>query len=97
MSAARRDTQERYTGKQGLADVNAAFREVWKKIDAQIVELIEGDDVVVAMMRMRLLSHEGVDLEVEEDWPYWLRDGTVVRVEQHATKPSALEAAGLSG
>ncbi|HSD23718.1 MAG TPA: nuclear transport factor 2 family protein [Solirubrobacterales bacterium] len=86
-----------YMGKQGLAEVTAAFRQVWTKIDAQIIELIENDDVVVSVMRMALRSHEGVSLDVEEAWAYWLRDGRVVRVEQHATRESALGAAGLTG
>jgi ketosteroid isomerase-like protein len=89
-------TAQTFKGKRGLAEVTADFREVWAKIDAEIVELIDGDDVVVSVMRLGLRSQEGVDLEADEAWAFWLRDGRVVRVEQHGTRESALEAAGLA-
>ena len=31
-----------------------------------------------------------------EGWATWIRDGKITRIEHHATKEEALEAAGLS-
>ena len=49
----------------------------------------------MAVVRIELRSHAGVELEVEEAWAYWLRDGKLIRIEQHGTREKALEAAGL--
>ena len=42
---------ETFTGLQGLVEGMASFREVWARIDPNIIELIEGDDVAVSVMR----------------------------------------------
>jgi ketosteroid isomerase-like protein len=84
-----------FTGHQGMADALASFGEVWEQTAAHIIALIEGDDVVVAVVRFDLRSHEGVELEVEEAWAYWLRDGKLTGIEQHGSREKALEAAGL--
>ena len=85
-----------FTGHRGMADGVASFGEAWAETAAHIIELIEGDDVVVAVVRFDLRSHEGVELEVEEAWAYWLRDGKLTRIEQHGSRGQALEGAGLS-
>lgn len=85
-----------FTGHQGLVRAVAMFSEAWAETNARIIEVIEGDDVVVAVVRIALRSHAGVDLVVEEAWAYWLRNGKLVRLEQHGTREQALEAAGLS-
>ena len=87
---------ETFTGHRGMADAVARFGEVWADTAAQITELIEGDDVVVAVLRIELHSHAGVELDVEEAWTYWLGDGKLTRIEQHGTRQKALEAAGLA-
>jgi hypothetical protein len=87
---------ETSTGLQGLTDAVATFAEVWETTEAHIVELIEGDDVVVAVVEIELRSRAGVDLEVEEAWVYWLRGAKLVRIEQHGSRKKALNAAGLS-
>jgi ketosteroid isomerase-like protein len=85
-----------FRGYDGLRLAQADFGEVWARIEPQLIELIDDDDVVVAMVRIGVHSHAGLDLEIEEGWAYWFRDGRVVRIEQHASKEKALEAAGLS-
>jgi ketosteroid isomerase-like protein len=87
---------ETFTGLTGVARAVAMFGEVWAKTTAHVVDLIEGDHVVVALVRIELRSRAGVDLEVEEAWAYWLRDGKIVRIEQHGAVAQALEAAELS-
>jgi ketosteroid isomerase-like protein len=84
-----------FTGHAGMADAVAMFGEVWAQTTAHITELIEADDVVVAVVRIEVRSQAGVDLEVEEAWAYWLRDGKLTRIEQHGDRQEALEAAGL--
>ena len=85
-----------FTGHRGMADAIANFKEAWAETATHIIELIEGDDVVVAVLRFDLRSHAGVELEVEEAWAYWLRDGKLTRIEQHGSREKAIEAAGLS-
>jgi len=83
-----------FTGHAGMADALAMFGEVWAQTAAHILKLIEGDDAVVALVRIELRSQAGVDLDVEEAWAYWLRDGKITRIEQHGDRQAALEAAG---
>ena len=87
---------ETFSGHRGMAAAVASFAEAWAKTAAHIIELIEGDNVAVAVVRFELLSQTGVELEVEEAWAYWLRDGKFTRIEQHGSRRKALEAAGLS-
>jgi ketosteroid isomerase-like protein len=86
---------ETFSGHRGMAAAVAMFGEVWAETAARIIELIDGDDVVVAVFRIELRSHAGVELVVEEAWAYWLRDGKLTRIEQHGNRQQALEAAGL--
>ena len=85
-----------FHGFDGLLDALADFREAWARIEPQLVELIDDDDVVVALIRFRVHSQVGLDLEFDEGWAYWFRGGQIARIEQHASKQEALEAAGLS-
>src|SRR3954468_9103865 len=59
---------ETFTGPDGIARALAMFGEIWEKTTANVVDFIEGDDVVVAVLLMELRSHAGVGLEVEEAW-----------------------------
>ena len=86
-----------FTGHRGMADGVASFGEAWAETAAHIIELIEDDDVVVAVIRFELVSQTGVELEVEEAWAYWLHDEKITRIEQHGSRQKALEAAGLLG
>src|SRR3954453_17931979 len=85
-----------FTGHAGLVRAVEMFGEAWAQTKARVIDVIEGDDVVVAVVSIELRSHAGVDLEVEEAWAYWLRDGKLVRIEQHGTREQAVDAAGLS-
>jgi ketosteroid isomerase-like protein len=87
---------ETFIGHDGLLAVMASFSEVWAEIDPTITELVEGDDVAVAVINFALRSHAGVDLKIEEAWAYWFRNGKICRIEQHAGRDAALEAVGLS-
>ena len=87
---------QEYHGHDGLMRGFGEFGEAWQSIEAEIVEMLEGADTVVAVGRFRLKAHSGVELEVEETWAYWLSDGLVRRVEQHGSRDAALAAAGLA-
>jgi ketosteroid isomerase-like protein len=85
-----------YRGIDGLRRGTASLREVWAEFNAEILEVIDAEDAVVSVLRWRLRAQSGIELEVVEGWVTWVRDGRIVRIEQHPGKPEALEAAGLS-
>jgi ketosteroid isomerase-like protein len=59
-------------------------------------EFIHTDDAIVALLRFQVRAHSGVEMEVEQAWAYWMRDGKIRRIEQYGSKREALQAAGLS-
>jgi ketosteroid isomerase-like protein len=71
------------------------MRQVWAELQGEIVETIEAGDVVVSVIRWDLRSQSGVALDEIEGWVTWIRDGKITRIEQHADKAEALQAAGL--
>jgi len=84
-----------FHGHEGFAQALERFHEVWGPIRFEVVEIV-GNDPLVAMLRIDLQGREsGVPVSVDEAWSVWFRDGKMSRIEQHATKPEALEAAGL--
>ena len=85
-----------FTGHAGMIRAVEMFGEAWAETKARVIDVIEGDGVVVAVLSIELKSHAGIDLEVGEAWAYWLRDGRLVRIEQHGSVEQALDAAGLS-
>jgi ketosteroid isomerase-like protein len=90
-SAVRRHSQATKVWRDALA----MFGQVWAQTAVRITELIEGDEVVVAVVRIELRSQTGVGLVIEEAWAYWLRAAKLVRIEQHGSRQEALTAAGL--
>jgi ketosteroid isomerase-like protein len=93
----RRDGPVHYTyrGLDGLRRGNESLREVWAELHGEILEVVESGDTVVSVIRWDLRGHSGVELEGVEGWATWIRDGKITRIEQHASKDEALEAAGL--
>ena len=85
-----------YQGIQGLQRSLESLREVWNSMTIEVQEFIETDEAIVASTRFRLRAHSGGELEVDQGWAYWVRDGTIRRIEQYGTKREALEAAGFS-
>jgi ketosteroid isomerase-like protein len=84
-----------YRGVAGLKRSLQSVSEAWSSIEAEAREFIQGDEVIVALVHFRLRGHSGVELEVDQGWAWWMRDGKIRRVEQYGTKREALEAAGL--
>ena len=84
-----------YRGLDGLRQGSRSMRQVWAKLHGEILEVVESGDVVVSVLRWDLRAHSGVELTEVEGWVTWIRDGKITRIEQHANKAEALEAAGL--
>ena len=82
-------------GHDGMRHVMNEFREAWDEIHTELTEIVEHGDALVAVGKFRLRARSGVELETEEAWAYWFRDGKVTRIEQHGARGAALEAIGL--
>ena len=84
-----------YHGHEGLGEALGDLRQVWGRIRFEVAEIV-GSDPLVAVLRIEAQGREsGVPVSVDEAWSVWFRDGKMSRIEQHATKPEALQAAGL--
>jgi ketosteroid isomerase-like protein len=85
-----------YRGLEGLHNLVATFDELW--VDRfsgqqQFHEYIDLGDWVVAPWTARLQGGtSGAEVEVHETYAALLREGKIVRVEEHRTKEGALEA-----
>jgi ketosteroid isomerase-like protein len=81
---------------EGLRRSVESFREAWASSTFEAQEFIETGEGAVVLVLWHLRAQSGVELDVEEAWAYWVRDGSICRIEQYGTKREALEAAGLS-
>jgi ketosteroid isomerase-like protein len=85
-----------FTGHEGFEEALSQASEVWDAIRWEIQEIIGTNDAFVVALRFHLRGKgSGIELEVEEAWSMWMRDGRILRVEQWGTRAEALEAAGL--
>ena len=84
-------------GREAAWNFFVATDEPWEPGPYELVEVIEGDDKVLARQR-RDLRGKSSGIEVEYD--YWtvftFRDGKAQRLEWFADREAALEAAGMS-
>ena len=88
--------QTTYHGIDGLRQSVESFQEAWASTRFEAQEFIEVEEAVIVSVLFHLRAQSGVELDVEEAWAYWVRDGKITRIEQHGTKPEALQSAGLS-
>jgi SnoaL-like protein len=84
-----------YQGIDGLRQGVESIKEAWADLIVEVGDMEATGEVVVVPLLWHLRSQGGVQMDVEETWAYWLRDGRIYRVEQHGTTQEALEAAGL--
>jgi ketosteroid isomerase-like protein len=84
-----------YRGIDGLRRGLKSVKEAWSTLDPEPGEFVDGAEVVVVPVLWHLRSRAGVEMDVEETWAYWLRDGRIYRVEQHGSMREALRSAGL--
>jgi ketosteroid isomerase-like protein len=87
--------QTTYRGLSGLQRSLESLKEVWDSIGIEVRECIEIDDAVVALLHFQLRGHSGIELEVDQGWATWIRDGKILRIEQYASRQEALEAVRL--
>jgi len=86
-------------GLDEIVDFTVRFVETWSDITFPIRRVIEvGDDRVLASATMRA-SARGSSLKLEDDIYFcaWLRNGRLLRVEDHTSLQGALRALGLQG
>jgi ketosteroid isomerase-like protein len=84
-----------YTGLTGLQRSLESVHEAWESMSVEAREFIDSDEVIVAVLRFHVRSHGGVELDLDQGWAYWMRNGKIRRIEQHGTKQEALAAVGL--
>lgn len=75
----------------------ASYVSGWKEYRAEVQELIDAGEEVVAVVRETVAVGDSDSiLERDLHLVFTIRDGVVVRVRVYSTKDQALEAAGLS-
>jgi ketosteroid isomerase-like protein len=83
-----------YRGHDGYRRLLEEYGESWAEIRGEPASIEEvAEDVVVASIRWHVTAHSEVELDVDEAWTCWFRDGRFVRIEQYATREEALAAA----
>jgi ketosteroid isomerase-like protein len=80
-----------FRGHEGYRRLLDEFGESWAEIRGKptAIEEVAGD-VVVASIRWHVRAHSEIELDVDEAWGCWFRDGRFVRIEQHGTLDEAL-------
>jgi len=86
---------EAYIGHRGLerwwANVDAAFQD----FQANVEDIRDRDDTIVALGRIRGQFRSGVDFDIEVGWVVRFRDGLAVHGQAFFSHSDTLEAAGL--
>ena len=82
-----------YRGHDGFREALADFRRVWAEMRPHVFEVNEvREDVMVVGMRWHLRGHSGVQLEVDEYFATWTRNGEIARMQQYGTREEAVAA-----
>ncbi len=82
-----------------ISRFNAEYRAAWERYELEVKELIPvGDDRVLLRASVSAEGREsGLKLEGDLYHCVWLRNGRLLRVEDHLTRAGALRALGLDG
>jgi ketosteroid isomerase-like protein len=84
-----------YRGHAGIEEYFRDWLGTWEDFEIELRELVEAGDAVVAVFRNRGRGKgSGVEIEREFYGVYDVRDGTVVRYREFASREEALTAAG---
>jgi len=84
-------------GLDAIRDNFEHWEGAWEELDVTVEELIDAGDRVLLTAHHRGRGRgSGVQVETRLYSVYTLRDGKVIRVDEYAERPEALEAAGLS-
>jgi hypothetical protein len=86
-------------GREEVLRFFADWLAIWDRLEYEIREIVPvGDDRVLAHTTMSGEGREsGVELEGDLYLCYWLRQGRILRQEDHLTAAGALRAFGLQG
>jgi hypothetical protein len=86
-------------GREAVSRFQADIRAAWDRLELIIREIVPvGDDRVLARITMSGEGREsGAKLEGDVYFCLWLRQGRILRQEDHLTAAGALRALGLEG
>ena len=86
-----------YTGIEAMRNAFRGWLESWRDLRFELEELIPaGDRIVAAYHETGIGRSSGIRTELHGCHIWTMRNGKVVRLEIHASRAAALEAAGLS-
>jgi ketosteroid isomerase-like protein len=86
-----------HRGYAGVAQLFSSWVEAFEDLRVDPEELIDADDCVVAVVRLRgRFRGSGQDVEMEETHVWRHRDGKAIEVREYQSKAEALEAVGLA-
>jgi uncharacterized protein len=84
-------------GHAGIAQFATAQMEAFEQMWVEPLEFIEaGDRVVVPVRFGGKARHTGIEVEFSVVHVFTVRNGKLARLDMHADKPKAFEAAGLT-
>jgi hypothetical protein len=82
-----------WRGQDGLLNAMRDVGESWAELKPYLSRLDELDDERMVMaIHFELRGHSGIELEVDEWWALWMRDGLFARMEQYGTAEEARSA-----
>jgi ketosteroid isomerase-like protein len=85
-----------HRGYAGVAQLLSSWVEAFEDLRVDPEELIDADDLVVAVVRLRgRIRDSGHDVEMEETHVWRLLDGKATEVREYQTKAEALKAVEL--
>lgn len=86
-----------HRGSAGVAQLFSSWVEAFEDLRVDPEELIDADDFVVAVVRLRgRVRGSDQDVEMEETHVWRHLDGKAIEVREYQTKAEALEAVGLA-
>lgn len=91
------DSRPRH-GHDEITEFFSGFREAWETVEFEVRRIVAvGDDRVLVQATMRAEGREArVELQGDIYQSVWLRNGLILRWEDHLTEAGALGALGVS-
>ena len=89
--------KQTYEGIEGAREFMRAWLDAWDDWQLEVVELLDADDKVAAVMRQRARSKStGMEIDMTFVQVFTLEDGKQTRMQMYSTREEGLAAAGLS-
>jgi ketosteroid isomerase-like protein len=90
------DASNPYRGSDGIGRWLADFAESWERYELRVEQILDGEDKVVALLRISAVgAASGVAVERGDGICWTFRDELVVRIDYFNDQHAALEAAGM--